>query len=49
MIVKPGAPDKSLLLLRMKRTDNQGMPNLSRNLVDDEAVKLIEKWIKGLK
>jgi uncharacterized repeat protein (TIGR03806 family) len=48
-IVKPGAPDKSVLPLRMKRTDAQGMPNLSHNLVDEEAVKLIERWIKGLK
>ncbi|MCZ6546023.1 MAG: PQQ-dependent sugar dehydrogenase [Chloroflexi bacterium] len=49
LLVKPGSPDRSLLYVRMRRTDERGMPNLSHNLPDEKALKLLRRWIRGLK
>ena len=48
-IVVPGQPDKSLLYLRMQRTDEKGMPNLAHHSVDKRAVERVARWIRGLK
>lgn len=47
--ITPGKPDESILLFRMESTQpGIRMPNLSRNLVQDDAVKLVREWIAGM-
>jgi hypothetical protein len=50
-LVAPGHPERSVLLHRLShRGPNTGqMPQLSTNVVDEQAVKLVEEWIKSLK
>ncbi len=47
-ILVPGAPARSLVLFRMKKTDLGRMPHVGSSVVDQKAVKLIEEWIKEL-
>ncbi len=48
-VVVPGAPEKSMLYLRMsRRRDAFNMPPLATNLVDPDAVAAVAEWIKGL-
>lgn len=44
-LLKRGAPDMSILLLRLASNNFQRMPPLSVSIVDDEGVALISKWI----
>lgn len=44
-LLTPGKASRSILWLRMNRTDEQGMPNLAHNRVDAEAVRLVREWI----
>lgn len=44
-LLTPGKASRSILWLRMNRTDDQGMPSLSHNRVDAEAVRLVREWI----
>ncbi len=48
-IVVPGDPQRSLLYLRMQRTDATGMPSLAHNSVDKRAVERVARWIRALK
>ncbi len=48
-IVKPGRPNQSLLLLRMLRTDEKGMPHIAHESVDRKAVDLVTRWIRSLR
>ena len=48
-LVVPGSPERSMLLYRMKRLDAPRMPRVASSVVDDEGVKLVEEWIKGMK
>ena len=48
-IIAPGDPSRSLLLLRMQRTDEAGMPNLAHNKPDETAIAEIARWIRSLK
>ena len=44
--IEPGAPERSILLHRMKSLEpGVMMPELGRNLADEEGVALIEAWI----
>ena len=45
LLLTPAAPDKSLLLTRMKRIDRGRMPPLATSVVDRQAVELLERWI----
>ena len=47
--IVPGAPEKSILVYRMKST-NPGamMPEVGRTVVHDEGVKLIADWINAM-
>jgi uncharacterized repeat protein (TIGR03806 family) len=47
--IVPGEPDKSILLYRIQ-SDAAGirMPSVGRNMVPNEAVKLIEQWIAAM-
>ncbi len=48
-LIVPGKPEKSLLYLRMQRTDDKGMPNLAHNLADKLALDRVARWIRTLK
>jgi uncharacterized repeat protein (TIGR03806 family) len=50
-IVSPGKPKNSTLLERIRRRtpkDSGGMPPLATHAVDEQAIKLIEEWIRTL-
>jgi len=47
--IVPGKPDESILVYRLKSTDpGVMMPELPRLTVHDEAVALIEEWIRDM-
>jgi uncharacterized repeat protein (TIGR03806 family) len=46
--VKPNDPWRSMLLVRLEKTDTMKMPPLGRNVVDDQAVALLRRWIASL-
>jgi mono/diheme cytochrome c family protein len=50
-LIAPGHPERSVLLYRMAhRGEGTGqMPQLATNLVDQQAVKLFEEWIRAMK
>jgi uncharacterized repeat protein (TIGR03806 family) len=48
-VVVPGAPEKSMLYLRMnRRQDVFNMPPLATNLVDPDAARVVVEWIRSL-
>jgi uncharacterized repeat protein (TIGR03806 family) len=47
-ILVAGDSERSLVLQRMKKTGLGRMPHIASNVVDSQAVKLIEEWIKKL-
>ncbi|MBA3562637.1 MAG: PQQ-dependent sugar dehydrogenase [Gammaproteobacteria bacterium] len=47
-IIAPGAPERSVLLERMRRRDAAGMPPLATNLVDEPGIALLDEWIAML-
>ncbi len=47
-LVAPGAPERSLLPVRMRTLDAHRMPPLGTSVVDAEGVALVEGWIAGL-
>jgi hypothetical protein len=47
-LLAPGDPDDSIILQRMSRRDEFGMPPIGSHLVDDDGVDLIEEWIEEL-
>lgn len=47
-ILVAGDPERSLVLQRMKKTGLGRMPHIGSNVVDEQAVNLIEAWIKEL-
>lgn len=48
MLVAPGAPQRSVLLERLKRTDRGQMPPVGRLRSDPMGVELIHAWISSL-
>lgn len=48
VIVSPGDPDQSILVLRMEDLGQQRMPPLASSLVDAEALSVIRQWISGM-
>jgi uncharacterized repeat protein (TIGR03806 family) len=48
VLVKPGDPDNSILVLRMERLDNTRMPPLGSSEIDAQAIDVIQEWISGL-
>jgi hypothetical protein len=50
-LIAPAHPERSVLLHRMAhRGEGSGqMPQLASHLVDGEAVRLVESWIRSLK
>lgn len=48
--IVPGKPEESILLYRMETTDpGEQMPEIGRQFVHDEGVKLIRDWIASMK
>ena len=47
-IVAPGAPERSVLVKRMRAQDETRMPKLGTHVVDEAGVALVEAWIRGL-
>jgi uncharacterized repeat protein (TIGR03806 family) len=47
-IIVPGDPKRSLIAHRMHLLGIGRMPHIASNVVDEEGVKLIGEWIKGL-
>ncbi len=48
LIVAPGSPEQSLLLHRIETLGAGRMPTIGSNLVDEDAVKLLQAWIESL-
>lgn len=46
--VKPNDPWRSMLLVRLLKTDTMKMPPLGRNVVDQRAIALFQQWIATL-
>ncbi len=47
-IIAPGDADRSVLLERMRRLDDNRMPPLARNQVDETGTEIIRQWIESL-
>jgi len=47
-LIVPGSPELSVLVQRMRRTDDQRMPPLGSNRIDVSSVETIERWISSL-
>ena len=47
-ILVPGDPQRSLLLHRMKLKGLGRMPHVASSIVHEEAIKVIEQWIRSL-
>jgi uncharacterized repeat protein (TIGR03806 family) len=47
-LVAPGAPEKSLVLVRMKALDEHRMPPLASQVVDQVSVNVLTDWIRSL-
>ncbi|MGD8811315.1 MAG: PQQ-dependent sugar dehydrogenase [Thioalkalispiraceae bacterium] len=48
MIVAPGDPDNSILVLRMEDLGQNRMPPLATSIVDTQAISVIRDWISNL-
>lgn len=47
-LIAPGAPQRSVLLHRLRLRGRGQMPPLASSVVDEPATHLLEEWIKGL-
>lgn len=47
-VIAPGAPERSLILHRMKLTSLGRMPHIASSVVDRSAVELLQSWIGEL-
>jgi uncharacterized repeat protein (TIGR03806 family) len=47
-ILRPGAPERSILALRLHATDAKRMPPLGRQLVHTQGATLIDDWIRAI-
>ncbi|PVV05817.1 MAG: hypothetical protein B6D77_17795 [gamma proteobacterium symbiont of Ctena orbiculata] len=48
VLLKPGDPDNSILLLRMQSLDSLRMPPLGSSEIDTQALAVVREWIAGL-
>ena len=48
VIVNPGEPDSSILVLRMEDLGQHRMPSLGSGIVDSQAMTVIRDWISNL-
>lgn len=47
-LVRPGAPDRSVVLERMLRLDEHRMPPIATRVVDPTGTRLVQDWIERL-
>jgi hypothetical protein len=47
-VVAPGDPARSMMIQRMRRSDNFKMPPLASNIHDESALAVLEQWISSL-
>ncbi len=47
-LITPGAPERSLVYLRMLNVDESRMPPLATSVIDHEGAELIRRWISGM-
>lgn len=47
-VVVPGSPAQSILFHRANQTDNLSMPPLSKGVIDEAGMQLLEQWIISL-
>ena len=47
-LLKPGSPVESVIYQRLNRRDEQQMPPLGSNEIDQRGVALVEAWIQSL-
>ena len=47
-LVAPGAPDRSILLERMRHRDKSHMPKIGTSRNDEDGIDLIQDWIRSL-
>ena len=48
-LINPGAPERSLIYLRMLSVNESRMPPLATSVVDREGAELIRRWIGGMR
>lgn len=48
VLLKPGDPDNSILLLRMESLGSVRMPPLASGEIDSQATSVIREWVAGL-
>ena len=48
MLIKPGSPEKSIVLQRMATLNAGRMPTIGSNLVDHESIEIIRDWISKM-
>jgi uncharacterized repeat protein (TIGR03806 family) len=48
LLVAPGQPEKSLVVLRMQALDEHRMPPLATHVVDQASVDVLSSWIRSL-
>lgn len=48
VILSPGDPDNSILVLRMEDLGQHRMPPIASSVVDTQAINVIRDWISGL-
>jgi hypothetical protein len=47
-LLAPGAPERSLVSVRMRALDARRMPPLASHVVDDEGAGVIDAWIRSI-
>ncbi|MBS2017763.1 MAG: hypothetical protein JST00_33100 [Deltaproteobacteria bacterium] len=47
-LVTPGAPERSVVALRMRALDERRMPKLGSRVVDEAGIAAVEAWIRSL-
>ncbi len=47
-LIAPGDPARSVLYQRMIRRDDDGMPAVGSNVVDDDGAQLVFRWIEAM-
>jgi hypothetical protein len=48
VLLKPGDPDSSILVLRMEDLGSTRMPPLGSNEIDTQAVVVVREWIEAI-
>ncbi len=48
-LVAPGHPERSVLLQRISQRKTGFMPPLATSIVDEDAVRTLDEWIKHVK